>query len=294
MSKSTSHGAPTLTPEQLERLETLLWEHAVPRGGMSMEMLDGYFSALLCSPSLVMPSEAVGAIWGDPPPVWEDANTAAEAYHLVMGYWNHVADRLALDPDESAESAPAIALSETLHARLGEIVDTGKIPDDLPEVDRVFPVGLAWAIGFFVGVDLREDEWDRWAEAHDEVAEALDDIEQLMHTPPDPEGDVASDADAPHEDDDAGYDEDDDDSEGDEDDDDDGISAIDPPDLYERLDIVFELPHFLKFFDTLRRSEMIRAQGPARRTDGPGRNDPCPCGSGKKYKKCCGDPARLH
>ncbi len=21
---------------------------------------------------------------------------------------------------------------------------------------------------------------------------------------------------------------------------------------------------------------------------GPGRNDPCPCGSGKKYKKCCG------
>ena len=23
-------------------------------------------------------------------------------------------------------------------------------------------------------------------------------------------------------------------------------------------------------------------------TDQPGRNDPCPCGSGKKYKKCCG------
>lgn len=22
----------------------------------------------------------------------------------------------------------------------------------------------------------------------------------------------------------------------------------------------------------------------------PGRNDPCPCGSGRKYKKCCGDP----
>ncbi len=21
-----------------------------------------------------------------------------------------------------------------------------------------------------------------------------------------------------------------------------------------------------------------------------GRNDPCPCGSGKKYKKCCGSP----
>jgi hypothetical protein len=28
---------------------------------------------------------------------------------------------------------------------------------------------------------------------------------------------------------------------------------------------------------------------PVRRTEPkPGRNDPCPCGSGKKYKKCCG------
>jgi uncharacterized protein len=25
-----------------------------------------------------------------------------------------------------------------------------------------------------------------------------------------------------------------------------------------------------------------------------GRNDPCPCGSGKKYKHCCGAPAKLH
>jgi preprotein translocase subunit SecA len=27
---------------------------------------------------------------------------------------------------------------------------------------------------------------------------------------------------------------------------------------------------------------------PVRKTDKVGRNDPCPCGSGKKYKKCCG------
>ena len=26
---------------------------------------------------------------------------------------------------------------------------------------------------------------------------------------------------------------------------------------------------------------------PARRVAAPGRNDPCPCGSGRKYKKCC-------
>jgi uncharacterized protein YchJ len=27
---------------------------------------------------------------------------------------------------------------------------------------------------------------------------------------------------------------------------------------------------------------------PIRAQKEPGRNDPCPCGSGKKYKKCCG------
>jgi len=31
----------------------------------------------------------------------------------------------------------------------------------------------------------------------------------------------------------------------------------------------------------------VSAAGAARK-GGPGRNDPCPCGSGKKYKKCCG------
>ena len=31
------------------------------------------------------------------------------------------------------------------------------------------------------------------------------------------------------------------------------------------------------------------AQSPVKREeDKVGRNDPCPCGSGKKYKKCCG------
>ncbi|HUT75007.1 MAG TPA: SEC-C metal-binding domain-containing protein [Armatimonadota bacterium] len=33
--------------------------------------------------------------------------------------------------------------------------------------------------------------------------------------------------------------------------------------------------------------------GSAERSSGPkvGRNDPCPCGSGRKYKKCCGRSA---
>jgi preprotein translocase subunit SecA len=36
-------------------------------------------------------------------------------------------------------------------------------------------------------------------------------------------------------------------------------------------------------FDPYERQEPI-----VRETPKIGRNDPCPCGSGKKYKKCCG------
>lgn len=33
----------------------------------------------------------------------------------------------------------------------------------------------------------------------------------------------------------------------------------------------------------------LNAQQPITRENKTGRNDPCPCGSGKKYKKCCLD-----
>jgi preprotein translocase subunit SecA len=36
------------------------------------------------------------------------------------------------------------------------------------------------------------------------------------------------------------------------------------------------------------RGQEERTQEPVTVEDEPGRNDPCPCGSGKKYKKCCG------
>jgi preprotein translocase subunit SecA len=38
------------------------------------------------------------------------------------------------------------------------------------------------------------------------------------------------------------------------------------------------------------RAEQPGARRPVKAVVVPGRNDPCPCGSGKKYKKCCGRP----
>lgn len=54
---------------------------------------------------------------------------------------------------------------------------------------------------------------------------------------------------------------------------------------------LYELPAWEKIFDAETRKRLYREQkasGTIRKEKKIGRNDPCPCGSGKKYKKCCG------
>jgi len=44
------------------------------------------------------------------------------------------------------------------------------------------------------------------------------------------------------------------------------------------------------FWRTMRiPAETVRRESPK-----VGRNEPCPCGSGRKFKQCCGDPKKLH
>ena len=67
--------------------------------------------------------------------------------------------------------------------------------------------------------------------------------------------------------------------------------APDPDAFHERLvDRIAPAVRQIHAFWLERRKramEAIRA-GAHRRKSEPGRNDPCPCGSGKKFKKCCG------
>jgi len=63
----------------------------------------------------------------------------------------------------------------------------------------------------------------------------------------------------------------------------------------ERMGLIAELPECvaeLSGFWTA--SGGARQREPVRAEALPGRNDPCPCGSGKKYKKCHGAPERLN
>lgn len=61
-----------------------------------------------------------------------------------------------------------------------------------------------------------------------------------------------------------------------------------------KADWLYELPQWDKIFDDETKKRLYREQkqaGTIRKEKKIGRNDPCPCGSGKKYKKCCGKNA---
>ena len=58
-----------------------------------------------------------------------------------------------------------------------------------------------------------------------------------------------------------------------------------------KADWLYELPQWDKIFSKEKQKELYLEQKKSGTiVKGPkiGRNDPCPCGSGKKYKKCCG------
>ena len=116
-------------------------------------------------------------------------------------------------------------------------------------------VGADWAQGFFTAVMLREAEWDRWLDDNDWIDDIFDALDRL----------ASGEAINP----------------------DDPTAPAMPVDYRERLGIVIDIPGMMADLNH-HRVEALTPRTPIRREDGPGRNDACPCGSGKKYKKCCG------
>ena len=72
--------------------------------------------------------------------------------------------------------------------------------------------------------------------------------------------------------------------------------AFDKEKLYKNMvdakaDWLYALPQWDDIFDKETQKALYleqKASGTVRKEKKIGRNDPCPCGSGKKYKKCCG------
>ena len=122
------------------------------------------------------------------------------------------------------------------------------------EQEDELDVGRDWALGFFTAVELREAAWDQWLDEHEWIDEVFGLLDRLAS------GEVLAD---------------------------DPTAPATPISYRERLEIVAGLPDMLADLHH-HRIDALTPREPLRRPDTPDRNAPCPCGSGKKYKKCCG------
>ena len=259
-----------LGEQELEELEALAHEWA-GHGGMPLEALDGYFSALIAGPGPApMPSEYLAAVVGEDYQ-WAGREQASRALELLTGFWNHVAWRIAQpipdDDDESDEAMearmmrlPMLALPEPETEGEGD-----EVADDADPFDGIppeFPVGALWTSGFLQGMSLRSDGWEQWMQADEDLAADLQDLSRLALVDPRQAEELGEDWDARY-------------------------------GLEERLGLLTMVPGLLNDLYLSRMEQEAAGQEPIRREPQPGRNDPCSCGSGRKWKKCCGAPT-LH
>jgi uncharacterized protein len=225
-----------LTEAELDRLEEFLKSC---KGGkaMNIEEVDGFFTALIVGPELVMPSEYLPEVFGgemSDAHEFQSLEEANEILALIMRHWNDIAATLAKD----------------------EVY----LPLLLEEKNGVAQ-GNDWAQGFMRGVGLRHEGWAELL-ADEDHAGCMIPVLMLYH-------------------------------EHDED------PAMRPkpigPEQREKIiqHMAAGLSGAYRYFRQHGEPyASTRAPDPQRASGKIGRNDPCPCGSGKKHKRCCG--ATIH
>ena len=267
MTQMQPPGQP-IDPRELEELEALAHAWA-EEGGMPLEALDGYFSALVAGPGPVpMPSEYLAAAVGEDRQ-WASQEEASQAIGLLVRLWNHIVWRVAQPiPDEDDESDEAVEQRMELLPLLAlpepEGVDGDGLAgaDPFDDIPPDFPVGALWASGFMQGLLLRVDGWEQWMQDDEDLVADLQDVSRLAMVDPGQAEEM-------------------------------GVDWEERFDLEERLQLLASVPGLLQDLYLSRLEEQASRSEPIRRVDEPGRNDPCPCGSGHKWKKCCGAPT-LH
>jgi uncharacterized protein len=250
-------AAAPMTDDEIDRLAAVLERYGDPDNGMNLEALDGYLSALVVGPVQVEPDEYLPGIWGAEP-AFESIAARKETLALVDRLRAHIVWRVQqpLPENESPDDPRLLPM-----IGLPEDTDEAAADDPTMGLPADFPLAAAWAMGFGEGATLRADAWDAWCEHHEQIANDFDRIVDL----------TLVDAEQLKE-----------------------LDAQDAtlPDLATRLSTMFELPAMLQDMFVQRQDDTRPA--PARRADAPGRNDACPCGSGRKFKKCCGSGEATH
>jgi uncharacterized protein len=207
----------------LEKLDEFLMSDRAPEDCMQLSDLDGFLTAVVIGPELIMPSEWLPVIWGEDEPLFENLEEAQDIIGVIMGRYNQILQQIGGEAD-------------AYEPLFWEAPDGSLLAAD-------------WAEGFMDGVALRRQSWRQLLES-DDGRTLLAPIVAFLH-------------------------------------DEHGNSLLDaePDDLAElrraATDLIVPSVQGIDAYWKTRRQK-------SRNAPRIGRNEPCPCGSGRKYKRCCG------
>lgn len=238
------------TDHELQELERFLKSEAVPATAMNVSMLEGFLTAIVIGPQVVVPSRWLPWVWdaenGQEELEFASHQQAEWAIGIVMGLMNRIADQFANSP----------ALFKPIFLRGGEW--------DAAD----------WCAGFLRATTQFDAEvWTlMW------TADGLKSVQDKRPSLISPFMRLA-------------------DATG---------AAITAEEGSEQKWIAAVQPSLLgihAYWQERRKPALEQManigallSGRTIQRDGPkvGRNDPCPCGSGKKFKKCCGAAPTIH
>ena len=224
--------------------------------GLSLEHVDGFITALICGPRLILPAEYFPVLLGETGlGIFNDPDELELFMSLFHRRWNQIAQALAAPIETLADPAALEPLIMDWDGLLEELP-----PDERAELeaDGLPEFASVWAAGFLQVLDAWEADWALPPDSKDEafVDEMLDPFFVLITLPED----------------------------------------WTPEERATRREdyVAMAIWSAYELRDFWRDRGCATTRTPLRAADEPGRNAPCPCGSGKKFKQCCGAAENLH
>ena len=236
-----------LSDEEIEELDDFLLDAEGIDESMNVSMLDGFLTALICAPKLILPSEWMRWVWdtehGKDSPNFSSEDEAGRILSMLMRHMNDITRTLSQAP-------------EYYEPLLLENINNG---NPIPILDE-------WCMGFVKGMSLDEEGWSDIAVANPQWLSTI----FLYGTEKGWETLLAKD-----------------------------IPLEEHIEMSERL--TTDVLNIYAGFQALRESQISQARpSTVSKRDLAADNDTqdpaglCPCGSGKKFKLCHGEPGRLH
>ena len=74
----------------LDVLDAFLMSGRAPENSMGLSDLDGFLTAIVVGPELIMPSEWLPVVWGDEEPTFDSTEEADRIHSVIMARYNEI------------------------------------------------------------------------------------------------------------------------------------------------------------------------------------------------------------